>query len=80
MRKSFGSTHQFRRQQQILYSWRELSDSEPGERYDEKEAHATTRKNRGIPHRSRVDHGRKQLIEFLDFVNMARETQQMIIK
>ncbi|KAA6385916.1 MAG: hypothetical protein EZS28_018556, partial [Streblomastix strix] len=38
------------RQQQIPYSWRELSDSEPGEGDDEKEGHAATGKNRGIPH------------------------------
>ncbi|KAA6360764.1 MAG: hypothetical protein EZS28_043710 [Streblomastix strix] len=29
------------RQQQILYSWRELSDSKPGERDDEKRGHVT---------------------------------------
>ncbi|KAA6379536.1 MAG: hypothetical protein EZS28_024935, partial [Streblomastix strix] len=46
------------RQQQIPYSWRELSDSEPGEGDDQEEGHATTRKNRGIPHGQRVDQGR----------------------
>ncbi|KAA6393433.1 MAG: hypothetical protein EZS28_011042, partial [Streblomastix strix] len=67
------------RQQQILYSWRELSDSEPGEGDEKDEGHVTTRKNRGIPHRPRVDQGRKLLTEFLDNINMTKETQQMII-
>ncbi|KAA6399028.1 MAG: hypothetical protein EZS28_005445 [Streblomastix strix] len=68
------------RPQQILYFWRELSDSEPREEDDEKEGHATTKKNRGIPHRPRVDQGRKLLIEFLVTINMTRETKQMIIE
>ncbi|KAA6365498.1 MAG: hypothetical protein EZS28_038975, partial [Streblomastix strix] len=67
------------RQQYIPYFWRELSDSEPGEGDDEKEGHATTRKNRGIPHGPRVEQGRKLLTEFLDNINMARYTQKMII-
>ncbi|KAA6384703.1 MAG: hypothetical protein EZS28_019769, partial [Streblomastix strix] len=50
--------------QQIPYSWRELSDSEPGEGDDEEEGHATTRKNRDIPHGPRVDQGRRILTEF----------------
>ncbi|KAA6358008.1 MAG: hypothetical protein EZS28_046464, partial [Streblomastix strix] len=68
------------RQQQILYSWRELSDSESGEGDDEEEGHVTTRKDRGISHRSRVEQGRKLLVEFLNNVIMARETQEMIIQ
>ncbi|KAA6381774.1 MAG: hypothetical protein EZS28_022698, partial [Streblomastix strix] len=64
------------RQQQIPYSWRELSDSKPGEVDDKDEGHATTRKNRGIPHVQRVDQGRRILIEFLDNINMTRETQK----
>ncbi|KAA6390317.1 MAG: hypothetical protein EZS28_014158 [Streblomastix strix] len=67
------------RQQQIPYSWRELSDSEPGEGDDKKEGHTTTRKNRSIPHGSRIEQGRKLLTEFLGNINMTRETQQMII-
>ncbi|KAA6402659.1 MAG: hypothetical protein EZS28_001805, partial [Streblomastix strix] len=47
------------RQQQIPYSWRELSDSEPGEGDDQEDGHVTTRKNRGIPHGPRVDQARK---------------------
>ncbi|KAA6356719.1 MAG: hypothetical protein EZS28_047754 [Streblomastix strix] len=66
------------RQQLIPYSWRELSDSEPEEGDDEKEGHATTRKNRGIPHGPRIDQGRKLLTEFLNNINMTRETQKMI--
>ncbi|KAA6377105.1 MAG: hypothetical protein EZS28_027366, partial [Streblomastix strix] len=57
-----------------------LSDSEPGEGDDEKEGHAITRKNRGIPHGTRVEQGTKLLKEFLDIMNMARQTQQMIIE
>ncbi|KAA6374383.1 MAG: hypothetical protein EZS28_030090, partial [Streblomastix strix] len=57
-----------------------LSDSEPGEGDDEKEGHATFRQNRGIPHGSRIEQRRELLIEFLDNVNMVRETQQMIIE
>ncbi|KAA6377295.1 MAG: hypothetical protein EZS28_027175, partial [Streblomastix strix] len=68
------------RQQQIAYSQRELSDSESGEGDDEKDGYATNGKDRGIPHRSRVGQGRRILIEFLDNVNMIRETQQMIIE
>ncbi|KAA6394463.1 MAG: hypothetical protein EZS28_010016 [Streblomastix strix] len=68
------------RQQQIPYSWRVLSDSELWEGDDKKERHATTRKDRGIPHGSRVDQGRRILTEFLDNINMTRETQQMIIE
>ncbi|KAA6313821.1 MAG: hypothetical protein EZS28_055690, partial [Streblomastix strix] len=68
------------RQQQIPYSWRELSDSEPGEGDDQDEGHVTTRKNRGIPHGPRVDRGRRILTEFLDNINMTRETQKMIIE
>ncbi|KAA6387327.1 MAG: hypothetical protein EZS28_017148 [Streblomastix strix] len=68
------------RQQQIPYSWRDLSDSEPGEGDDEEEGHVTTRKNRGIPHGPRVYQGRKLLTEFLDNINMTRETQKMIIE
>ncbi|KAA6379192.1 MAG: hypothetical protein EZS28_025280, partial [Streblomastix strix] len=68
------------RQQQIPYSWRELSDPEPGEGDDEEEGHVTTRKNRGIPHGPRVDQGRRILTEFLDNINMTRETQKMIIE
>ncbi|KAA6402861.1 MAG: hypothetical protein EZS28_001614 [Streblomastix strix] len=68
------------RQLQILYSWSELSTSEPGEGDDEEEGHATTRKNRGIPHGPRVDQGRRILTEFLDNINMTRETQQTIIE
>ncbi|KAA6323833.1 MAG: hypothetical protein EZS28_054266, partial [Streblomastix strix] len=67
-------------QQQTLYSWRELSDSEPGEGDDEKEGHATTRKDRGIPHGPRVHQGRGILTEFLDNINMTRVTQKMIIE
>ncbi|KAA6338451.1 MAG: hypothetical protein EZS28_052699, partial [Streblomastix strix] len=55
-------------------------DSEPWEGDDEKEGHATTRKNRGISHGPRVDQGRKLLTEFLDSISMIRETQQMIIE
>ncbi|KAA6401498.1 MAG: hypothetical protein EZS28_002981 [Streblomastix strix] len=68
------------RQQQIPYSWIELSDSESGERNDEKEGHATIRKIRGIPHGQKVEQGRKLLTQFLNNANMTRETQQMIIK
>ncbi|KAA6318255.1 MAG: hypothetical protein EZS28_054970, partial [Streblomastix strix] len=68
------------RQQQIPYSWRELSDSEPGEGEDEEEGHVSARENRGIPHGPRVKQGRKLLTEFLDFENISRETQQMIIQ
>ncbi|KAA6401377.1 MAG: hypothetical protein EZS28_003100, partial [Streblomastix strix] len=68
------------RQQQIPYSWRELSYSVPREGDDQEEGHVTIRKNRGISHRSRVEQGRKLLIEFLDNVIMAGETQQMIIE
>ncbi|KAA6371229.1 MAG: hypothetical protein EZS28_033244, partial [Streblomastix strix] len=68
------------RQQQIPYSWRVLSDSEPGEGDDQEEGHATTRKNRGIPHGPRVDQGRRILAEFLDNINMTKETQKMIIE
>ncbi|KAA6371009.1 MAG: hypothetical protein EZS28_033464 [Streblomastix strix] len=68
------------RQQQIPYSWRELSDSEPGEGDDQEEGHVTTWKNRGIPHGPRVDQGRRILTEFLDNINMTKETQKMIIE
>ncbi|KAA6359990.1 MAG: hypothetical protein EZS28_044483, partial [Streblomastix strix] len=68
------------RQQQIPYSWRELSDSEPGEGDDQEEGHVTTRKNRSIPHGPRVDQGRRILTEFLDNINMTKETQKMIIE
>ncbi|KAA6377176.1 MAG: hypothetical protein EZS28_027297 [Streblomastix strix] len=68
------------RKQQIPYSWREFSVSETGKRDDEEEGHVTTRKNRGIPHGPRVDQGRKILTEFLDNINMTRETQKMIIE
>ncbi|KAA6403394.1 MAG: hypothetical protein EZS28_001076 [Streblomastix strix] len=68
------------RQQQISYSWREFSNSEPGEGDDEEEGHVTTRKNRSIPHGLRVDQGKKLLTEFLDNINMTRKTQQMIIE
>ncbi|KAA6354244.1 MAG: hypothetical protein EZS28_050228, partial [Streblomastix strix] len=68
------------RQQQIPYSWRELSDSEPGEGDDEEEGHATSRKNRCHPHGPRVDQCRRILTEFLDNINMTRETQKMIIE
>ncbi|KAA6372941.1 MAG: hypothetical protein EZS28_031534, partial [Streblomastix strix] len=37
-------------------------------------------KNRGISHKSRVEQGRKLLVEFLNNVIMARETQEMIIQ
>ncbi|KAA6398402.1 MAG: hypothetical protein EZS28_006067 [Streblomastix strix] len=68
------------RQQQIPYSWKELSDSEPGEGDDQKQVHTTNRKNRGIPHGPRVDQGRRIFTEFLDNINMTRETQKMIIE
>ncbi|KAA6368765.1 MAG: hypothetical protein EZS28_035709 [Streblomastix strix] len=68
------------RQQQIPYCWRELSDSEPGEGDDQEEGHVSIRKNRGIPHGPRVDQGRRILTEFLDNINMTRETQKMIIE
>ncbi|KAA6375579.1 MAG: hypothetical protein EZS28_028896, partial [Streblomastix strix] len=68
------------RQQQIPYSWRELSDSEPWEGDDQEEGHVTTKKNRGIPHGPRVDQGRRILTEFLENLNMTKETQKMIIK
>ncbi|KAA6375767.1 MAG: hypothetical protein EZS28_028707 [Streblomastix strix] len=68
------------RQQQIPYSWRELSDFEFGEEDDQEEGHVTTRKNRGIPHGPRVDQGRRILTEFLDNINMTKETQKMIIE
>ncbi|KAA6364196.1 MAG: hypothetical protein EZS28_040277, partial [Streblomastix strix] len=68
------------RQQQIPYSWTELSDSEPGEGDDQEDGHVTTRKNRSIPHGPRVDQERKLLTEFLDNIYMTRETQQMIIE
>ncbi|KAA6400295.1 MAG: hypothetical protein EZS28_004182 [Streblomastix strix] len=67
-------------QQQIPYSWRELSDSEPGEGDDEMERHATTRKYRGIFNGPRIELGRKLQPDFLDNVNIARETQKMIIE
>ncbi|KAA6368500.1 MAG: hypothetical protein EZS28_035972, partial [Streblomastix strix] len=68
------------RQQQIPYSWRELYDSEPGEGDDQDEGHVTIRKNRGTPHGPRVDQGRRILTEFLDNINITRETQKMIIE
>ncbi|KAA6385086.1 MAG: hypothetical protein EZS28_019386, partial [Streblomastix strix] len=68
------------RQQQIPYSWRVLSDSEPGEGNDQEEGHVTTRNNRGIPHGPRVDQGKRILIEFLDNINMTKETQKIIIE
>ncbi|KAA6368316.1 MAG: hypothetical protein EZS28_036157 [Streblomastix strix] len=68
------------RQQQIPYSWRELSDSEPWEGDDQEEGHVTTRKDRDIPHGPRVEQGRRILTEFLDNINMTRETQKMIIE
>ncbi|KAA6385620.1 MAG: hypothetical protein EZS28_018851 [Streblomastix strix] len=46
------------RRQKTPYSWREISDSEPGEGDDEKEWYATSRKNRGIPHGLRVEQGK----------------------
>ncbi|KAA6362127.1 MAG: hypothetical protein EZS28_042345, partial [Streblomastix strix] len=39
----------------------------------------TSRKDRGIPHGLRVDQGRKLLTEFLDNINMIKETLKMII-
>ncbi|KAA6385092.1 MAG: hypothetical protein EZS28_019379, partial [Streblomastix strix] len=68
------------RQQQIPYSWRELSDSEPEEGDNQEEGQVITRKNRGIPHGPRFEQGRKQLTQFLNNANMTRETQQMIIE
>ncbi|KAA6393744.1 MAG: hypothetical protein EZS28_010734 [Streblomastix strix] len=68
------------RYQQIHYSWREHSDSEPGEEDDEEEGHVITRKNRDIPHEPRVDQGRRILTEFLDNINMTKETQKMKIE
>ncbi|KAA6399273.1 MAG: hypothetical protein EZS28_005197 [Streblomastix strix] len=67
------------RQLQIPYSCRELSDSEPGEGDDEKERHATIKKNRGIFHGPRVEKGSKLLKKFLYNIIMTRETQKMII-
>ncbi|KAA6367927.1 MAG: hypothetical protein EZS28_036545, partial [Streblomastix strix] len=43
--------------QQIPYSCRELSDSEPGDGDDYEERHATSRKDRSIPQGPRVDQG-----------------------
>ncbi|KAA6397539.1 MAG: hypothetical protein EZS28_006931 [Streblomastix strix] len=63
-----------------LFTWRELSDSKPGEGDDEKEGYITSRKNHGIPYGLRVEQGRKILTEFLDNINMARENQQLIIE
>ncbi|KAA6399725.1 MAG: hypothetical protein EZS28_004745, partial [Streblomastix strix] len=68
------------RQQQIIYSWREISDSEPEEGDDQEEGHVTTRKDRCIPHGPRVDQGGRLLTKFLDNINMTRETQKMIIE
>ncbi|KAA6388248.1 MAG: hypothetical protein EZS28_016223 [Streblomastix strix] len=66
------------RQEQITYSWKDLSNSKSREGDDEKEVYATTRKNRGIPHGPRIKQGRKLLIEFLNNINMTRETKQLI--
>ncbi|KAA6402452.1 MAG: hypothetical protein EZS28_002012, partial [Streblomastix strix] len=68
------------KQQRIHYSWRKLSDSEPGEGHVEKVGHATVRKNRSIPHGPRVDQWRKLLTEFLNNINITKKTQQMIIE
>ncbi|KAA6379430.1 MAG: hypothetical protein EZS28_025043 [Streblomastix strix] len=68
------------RLQQIPYSQRELSDSEPGKGDEKKEGHANTRKNRGNLHEPRVKQVRKLLTEFLDNIIMSRKTQQMIIE
>ncbi|KAA6365226.1 MAG: hypothetical protein EZS28_039248 [Streblomastix strix] len=68
------------RQKQIPYSWRELSDSEPGEGDDLEEGHVTTRKDHGIPHGPRIDQGRRIQTEFLDNISIIRETQKMIIE
>ncbi|KAA6377895.1 MAG: hypothetical protein EZS28_026579 [Streblomastix strix] len=68
------------RQQQIPYSWGELSDSESGEGDDQEDGHVTNRKNRGISHGPRFDKGRRILTEFFNNINMTKETQKMIIE
>ncbi|KAA6403168.1 MAG: hypothetical protein EZS28_001294 [Streblomastix strix] len=47
------------RLQQVHYYWGKHSDSEPGERDDQKEEYATTRNNCGISLGPRVEQGRK---------------------
>ncbi|KAA6403542.1 MAG: hypothetical protein EZS28_000932 [Streblomastix strix] len=79
LRSSIDHTHT-NRQQQIPYSWRELSVSEPEEGDDEKERHLIFQKNRDIFHGPRVIQRRKLITEFLDNVNVTRETEQMIIE
>lgn len=68
------------RQQQIHYSWGELSDTEPGEGDDKIYGHATTKENCSVSYGSIVEQGRELLTRFLYKLNMSGETIKTVIE